>query len=122
MKQNKVLLKGIGASPGKYKGRVKVVFSPEEASKMIQKGDILVTPMTDPNFVPFMKIAGAIITNTGGVLSHAAIVSREFGIPYIARIRRNPHLLPHSNHLSFYTCVMLIYNAHYVRIRVWKAS
>lgn len=83
MKQNKVLLKGIGASPGKYKGRVKIVFSPEEASKMIQKGDILVTPMTDPNFVPFMKIAGAIITNTGGVLSHAAIVSREFGIPCV---------------------------------------
>jgi pyruvate,water dikinase len=49
----------------------------------MQKGDILVTTMTNPDFVPFMKIAGAIVTDKGGVTAHAAIVSRELGIPCI---------------------------------------
>ncbi len=64
-------------------GVAKVVFTPEDASKLIQKGDILVTTMTNPDFVPYMKLASAIVTDKGGVTAHAAIVSRELGIPCI---------------------------------------
>ncbi len=64
-------------------GVAKIVFSPEEASRLIEKGDILVTSMTNPDFVPYMKMASAIVTDKGGVTAHAAIVSRELGIPCI---------------------------------------
>ena len=50
---------------------------------MMQKGNILVTDMTNPDFVPFMKIASAIVTDKGGITSHAAIVSRELSIPCV---------------------------------------
>ena len=77
-----VLLQGHGASPGIVTGVVKIVTSPKQIKK-IKKGDILVAPMTSPDFVPAMKIAAAIVTDRGGVTSHAAIVSRELGIPCI---------------------------------------
>jgi len=64
-------------------GVAKVVFSTEDASKLVEKGDILVTSMTNPDFVPYMKLAAAIVTDKGGVTAHAAIVSRELGIPCI---------------------------------------
>jgi pyruvate,water dikinase len=80
----KVIVKGISAGKRGYgAGIAKVVLTPEEASKVMRKGDILVTDMTNPDFVPFMKIASAIVTDKGGVTSHAAIVSRELSIPCI---------------------------------------
>jgi pyruvate,water dikinase len=80
----KVALKGIAAGKRGYGvGVAKVVFTPDEASKVMQKGNILVTDMTNPDFVPFMKIASAIVTDKGGITSHAAIVSRELSIPCV---------------------------------------
>ena len=80
----KVAAKGIAAGRRSIgAGVAKVVFSLEDAAKLIQKGDILVTPMTNPDFVPYMRLAGAIVTDKGGVTCHAAIVSRELGIPCI---------------------------------------
>jgi pyruvate,water dikinase len=80
----KVVVKGIPAGKRGYGiGKAKVVLNPEEASKVMEKGDILVTDMTNPDFVPFMKMAGAIVTDKGGVTCHAAIVSRELGIPCV---------------------------------------
>ncbi|MBM3228900.1 phosphoenolpyruvate synthase [Candidatus Parvarchaeota archaeon] len=78
----KILIKGLGASPGIAKGPVKLIPSPKDIGLM-EKGDILVTDMTTPDFVPAMKKAAAIVTNTGGRTCHAAIVSREMGIPCI---------------------------------------
>ncbi|HIG93481.1 TPA: phosphoenolpyruvate synthase [Candidatus Woesearchaeota archaeon] len=78
----KILLKGETASAGVYSGPVRIVLNPNELGK-IQKGDILVTPMTTPDMVPAMQRAGAIITNEGGLTCHAAIVSREMGTPCI---------------------------------------
>jgi pyruvate,water dikinase len=79
-----VIVKGIAAGKRGYGvGVAKVVSNTEEASKIMQKGDILVTDMTNPDYVPFMKLAGAIVTNKGGVTCHAAIVSRELGIPCV---------------------------------------
>ncbi len=76
------ILTGSAASPGIGTGPVKVLKSPKELSK-IQKGDILVAPMTSPDYVPGMKKSAAIITDQGGQTSHAAIVSRELGVPCV---------------------------------------
>jgi pyruvate,water dikinase len=77
-----VLLSGLGASPGTASGPVKIIFDLGDLKK-IKKGDILVTEMTNPDMVVTMQRAAGIITDEGGVTSHAAIVSREMGIPAI---------------------------------------
>jgi len=80
----KVALRGISAGRRGYGvGAAKVVFNPEDAAKEMKKGDILVTDVTNPDFVPFMKMASAIVTDKGGITSHAAIVSRELNIPCV---------------------------------------
>jgi phosphohistidine swiveling domain-containing protein len=74
--------RGLTACLGKAIGKVKIVKSATEISK-VEKGDILVAVMTRPDYVPAMKKASAIVTDEGGVTCHAAIVSRELGIPCI---------------------------------------
>lgn len=86
------ILSGIPASPGIGTGVVKVLSSPKEIGK-VEKGDVLVAPMTSPDYVPAMKKATAIITNEGGMTSHAAIVSREMGIPCIVGTKNATKLL-----------------------------
>ena len=78
-------LTGDTAYPGSYTGRAYVV---DDLSIVdgIQQGDILVAPMTSPYHVPAMTIAGAVLTNEGGILSHAAIISRELKIPCIVGV------------------------------------
>lgn len=78
----KVILYGDPASPGIKSGKPVIITSPQELDK-IHEGDVLVAPQTDPDYVPAMKRAVAIVTETGGRTSHAAIVSRELGIPAI---------------------------------------
>lgn len=75
-------LKGQCASLGYAKGRVRIILEPKDMAKM-QKGDILVAIATNPDVVPAMKKAAAIVTEQGGVTCHAAIVSRELGIPCV---------------------------------------
>ena len=77
-----LLLSGSPASPGIGIGVVKIIMSPKEIGK-IKPGDILVAPQTNPDYVPAMKKAAAIVTEKGGRTSHAAIVSRELGIPAV---------------------------------------
>jgi pyruvate,water dikinase len=77
-----VLLSGAPASPGVASGPVKIVPDPSEIDKVLE-GDILVAEMTTPDFVPAMKRAAAIVTDRGGRTAHAAIVSRELGIPCV---------------------------------------
>jgi pyruvate,water dikinase len=80
----KVVVKGIPAGKrGIGAGVARVVLNPQEAAKVMRKGDILVTDMTNPDYVPFMRLAGAIVTDKGGITCHAAIVSRELGIPCV---------------------------------------
>ncbi len=78
----KILVRGLGASPGIGVGRVKVILGEDTISK-IQEGDVLVTVMTTPDMVPAMKKAAAIVTDEGGMTCHAAIVSRELGVPAV---------------------------------------
>jgi pyruvate,water dikinase len=80
----KIVVKGIAAGKRGYGfGVAKVALTPDEAAEKMQKGDVLVTDMTNPDFVPFMKMASAIVTDKGGITSHAAIVSRELAIPCV---------------------------------------
>lgn len=82
-KTNEVVeIRGMVASQGKVQGKVRVMMSPEEARDM-EDGEVLVTSMTSPDFIVAIKKAAAIVTNEGGVACHAAIVSREFGVPCI---------------------------------------
>jgi len=77
-----ILVKGIGVSPGYGSGKTKVILDIKNIAKFKQ-GDVLVTEMTTPDWVPVMKIAAAIVTNSGGKTCHAAIVSRELGVPCV---------------------------------------
>lgn len=77
-----VILKGAAASVGMGSGRAVVIHSPKEMDQ-IKEGDVLVTEMTTPDYVPAMKRAAAIVTDKGGRTCHAAIVSRELGIPCV---------------------------------------
>jgi pyruvate,water dikinase len=80
--QKDILLTGDPASPGMVSGIVKKLLSPSEIGKIVH-GDILVAEQTNPDYVPAMKKAAAIVTERGGRTSHAAIVSRELGIPAV---------------------------------------
>jgi phosphoenolpyruvate synthase/pyruvate phosphate dikinase len=76
------VIKGLPASSGKCKGIAKIVEDVSELGK-VRSGDILVAQYTDPNWVPvFYKIAG-VVTDYGGVCSHAAVIAREVGIPAV---------------------------------------
>jgi pyruvate,water dikinase len=77
-----VILKGSAASTGMAGGPVKIIHSPSEIDQILD-GDVLVTEMTTPDYVPAMKRASAIVTDAGGRTCHAAIVSRELGIPCV---------------------------------------
>ena len=77
-----VLVKGLAASPGVASGKVKIVLSMDDLDK-VREGDVLVTKMTNPDMVITMQRAAAIVTDEGGITAHAAIVSREMGIPAI---------------------------------------
>jgi pyruvate,water dikinase len=76
------ILEGLAASPGLVSGKVKIVKALDQLEKVLE-GDILVTPMTSPDMVPAMRRAAAIVTDEGGLTSHAAIVSRELGVPAV---------------------------------------
>lgn len=88
----KILVKGIGASPGVASGKVKIIMDLEEIGK-IEDGDILVTKMTTPDMVPAMKRASAIVTSDGGLTCHAAIISRELGTPCVVGTKNATHVL-----------------------------
>lgn len=74
--------KGLAVSRGKANGMVKIIFDPADFSKM-KKGDILVSPMTAPDYIVALRKAAAVVTDEGGITCHAAIVSRELKIPGI---------------------------------------
>ncbi|MCR2045219.1 phosphoenolpyruvate synthase [Anaerosalibacter massiliensis] len=78
----KSLVRGLAASPGIASGKVKNIKSIDEISR-VEDGDVLVTIMTNPDMVPAMRRASAVVTDEGGRTCHAAIVSRELGIPCI---------------------------------------
>lgn len=75
-------LRGLPASAGRATGTARVIHSPDEFHRL-QPGDILVCPYTDPTWTPLFALAAGVVADSGGPLSHAAIVAREYGIPAI---------------------------------------
>ena len=78
-------LTGVSGSGGRATGRACIVRGPEEFGKL-SEGDILVCPHTDPEWTPLFTLAAGVVVDTGGTLSHAAIVAREYGIPAVLAI------------------------------------
>jgi len=85
-------LKGQVAFKGQARGRVKIINTVQEIAKM-HKGNILVSHMTNPDIVPAMKMASAIVTDLGGITCHAAIVARELGVPCVIGTKNATKLL-----------------------------
>jgi pyruvate,water dikinase len=79
-------LTGIAASGGTATGRARVALTADEGAAL-EPGEILVAPFTDPGWTPLFTVAGAIVMDLGGLLSHGAIVAREFGIPAVVNTR-----------------------------------
>ena len=77
-----VLLRGLGGAPGSAGGRARILTSLADAASF-QAGDVLVTHMTSPDWLPLLRRAAAVVTDSGGMTCHAAIVSRELGIPCV---------------------------------------
>jgi rifampicin phosphotransferase len=80
-----VELRGTGASAGVVRGPARVTLTPEDFDR-IGRGDIIVCPATNPTWVPVFAIAAGLVTNTGGILAHAAVVAREFGLPAVVGV------------------------------------
>jgi pyruvate,water dikinase len=73
---------GVAASPGRYEGRVRVIMGEREFGK-IEAGDVLVCPITSPVWSVLFASVGALVTDSGGILSHPAIIAREYGVPAV---------------------------------------
>ena len=86
------LLSGLGASPGVASGAVRIVTKLDHLDQ-VSEGDVIVTEMTMPDMVPAMKRGAAIVTDEGGMTSHAAIVSRELGVPAVVGCGGATHTL-----------------------------
>jgi len=82
----RVLVQGLAASSGRASGPVRVLSSPDEGDRLVA-GEILVAPMTSPDWVPTIRRAAALVTDGGGMTCHAAIVSRELGVPCVVGAR-----------------------------------
>ncbi|MFH0831438.1 MAG: phosphoenolpyruvate synthase [archaeon] len=93
------ILSGISASPGVASGIVRMVRSMEDLEK-IRKGDVLVTKMTNPDMVVAMQKANAIVTSEGGATAHAAIVSREMGIPCVTGTKKALEVLQEGQEIT----------------------
>jgi phosphohistidine swiveling domain-containing protein len=76
------LLQGTGASAGVVRGPARIAVGPADFER-IRAGDVIVCPSSNPSWVPVFTIAAGLVTNTGGVLCHAAVVAREFGLPAV---------------------------------------
>ncbi|MCU0270338.1 MAG: phosphoenolpyruvate synthase [Acidimicrobiales bacterium] len=102
------ILAGLGASPGIVSGPVRVLASPAEG-KHLQAGEILVAVMTSPDWVPTMRRAAALVTDGGGMTCHAAIVSRELGIPGVVGTRTATTMLRNGDVITIDGARGLVY-------------
>jgi pyruvate,water dikinase len=87
------LLRGLSASPGTYEGIARRVAGPSQFDRIVQ-GDVLITESTSEAFNILLPLLGGIVTDSGGRLSHAAIVSREYGIPAVVGTRDGTQRIP----------------------------
>lgn len=106
--EKKLLLRGLPSAPGIGSGKVHVILSVDNVSEF-KDGEILVTEMTTPDWVPTMKKAKAIVTDAGGMTCHAAIVSREMGIPCITGTRIGTKVLENGKEVTVDAKMGMVY-------------
>lgn len=87
-----VLVRGLAAAPGIASGEVRILHSPRDGHELVD-GEVLVAPMTDPDWLPTIRRASAVVTDRGGITCHAAIVAREVGVPCIVGTRTGTKVL-----------------------------
>ncbi|BBY20281.1 phosphoenolpyruvate synthase [Mycobacterium stomatepiae] len=87
-----VLVRGLPAAPGSASGRVRVLHTPDEGNRLLDN-EILVAPMTNPDWLPAIRRSTALVTETGGMTCHAAIVARELGVPCVVGARNATTIL-----------------------------
>jgi pyruvate,water dikinase len=85
-------MQGVAGSPGVVTGITRIITSPAEFNRL-KKGEILVAPITNPAWTPLFSVASGVITEVGGILSHGAIVAREYGIPAVMSVAGATRLL-----------------------------
>jgi pyruvate,water dikinase len=93
------ILRGLAASPGRASGRVRVLHSPAEGGRLLN-GEILVAPLTNPDWMPTVRRAAALVTDTGGITCHAAIVARELGVPAVVGTRSGTQTLEDGDEVT----------------------
>ena len=93
------ILRGLAGSPGQASGRVRVLHSPSEGGRMLN-GEVLVAPLTNPDWMPAVRRAAALVTDTGGVTCHAAIVARELGVPAVVGTRAGTRTLEDGDEVT----------------------
>jgi len=117
--KGEVILEGLAASAGVGKGKVQKILDDNDIHDF-KEGNILVTTMTKPSFVPIMKKAKAIITDDGGITSHAAIVSREMGIPAIVGTEKATQVLNDGDNITVDATNGKVYRGSVVEIKEEK--
>jgi pyruvate,water dikinase len=103
-----ILVKGLGASPGKASGPVRI-YQEDMSLDVVKQGDIMVTQMTTPDMVPAMTRTSAIITDEGGMTCHAAIVARELGIPCIVGAKNATEVLKNGMEVTVHGQTGVVY-------------
>ena len=93
------VLRGLPSSPGRVTGIARVLRSPQEGTRL-HAGEILVTPSTDPGWTPLFLLAAGLVMETGGYLSHGAIVAREYGIPAVLNIPMATQHIPDGSPIT----------------------
>ncbi len=92
-------LRGLAVASGRASGTARLIYHPQEGIRL-EPGDILVAPSTDPAWTPLFLKASAIVMETGGLLSHGAIVAREYGIPAVINVPGAMKLLHDGSHIT----------------------
>jgi pyruvate,water dikinase len=92
-KEPQEVLSGIAGSSGRVEGRARIVFDPAAALLSHDGQDILVVPFTDVSWTPLFMGVGGVVAETGGQLSHSAIVAREYGLPAVVNVKNATRLI-----------------------------
>ncbi|MEP6958191.1 MAG: PEP-utilizing enzyme, partial [Nitrospirota bacterium] len=92
-------LRGLPISAGYAEGPVRLLLVPDDL-KSVKRGDILVAPVIDPGMAPVMGLAAGLVVEMGGILSHGAIIAREYGLPAIANVRGVTRLLKNGERVA----------------------
>lgn len=89
-------LNGVPASFGRVEGKARIVLKLTDIEK-VENGEIIICKQTDPSFITALAKAGGIVTEIGGIVAHAAIIAREFGIPCVVQVKKATEIIKNGD-------------------------